>query len=656
MKTFRKLFMAPFVMILCLLASCDTDDLKDDIATLKNRVENLESYVNNMNKSLEALQTFIEGGKTIQSCEEVPQEDGTITYELTLSNGDVIALNQGIKGAVQYPPISIDEEGYWLIGGVRQEGCKAIGDNAAAPKFRVSEDGYWQVNVKGTDSSADYEYVYEPDGTTKVPARADATEGEEIKDFFEDVKKEGDTFYVKLADGSEFSLPIVEGLTAVIEKPTDGRWVEEDQEWMIASGGSTTKVVIKGDRYKHFVIAPAGWKAEISDIDKDGNANLTITPPVQGVQTRASADNTADVVLQVNKGLYWAVDKIKVNVGNPQTPAERYEAGKDIVIDGRVINKAMYGESVSVAEGETKEVGDKACVYFLESGATLEWKTSKPADNNKRSTVIVIGNSDDRGAVLKGITDPSWIGDDIYYNSTRDNNDPLFIMKNITVVNSKKFCFQNTTGNVEFIAENCELNLKKSMMTFDQKGKILRTFSVKNCTIKLDGNINVCDKPLGDITTSLIAENSIFYSSKMDTKSELFMGNFGDATLASIQLKNNIFMNLNMRGDAALIKAGGVSDVECSKNIFYNYSRYSNNVAVLCLGEFPNVDKSKWEDNIYYTSDSGKKLIPIYAYTDNPDCVFNFNFVKPDTPMESINESEGTYVLKADYAAYGPQK
>ena len=97
MKTFRKLFIASFVMTLCLFAACDTDDLKDDIAILKNRVENLEAYVNNMNKNIEALQAFIEGGKTIQSCNEVPREDGTIDYVLTLSDGKVITLNQCVK-------------------------------------------------------------------------------------------------------------------------------------------------------------------------------------------------------------------------------------------------------------------------------------------------------------------------------------------------------------------------------------------------------------------------------------------------------------------------------------------------------------------------------------------------------------------------------
>ncbi|MBC5603354.1 MULTISPECIES: PL29 family lyase N-terminal domain-containing protein [Bacteroides] len=653
MKTFRKLFIASFVMTLCLFAACDTDDLKDDIAILKNRVENLEAYVNNMNKNIEALQAFIEGGKTIQSCNEVPREDGTIDYVLTLSDGKVITLNQGVKGTVQYPPISIDEDGYWLIDGVRQEGGKAIGDNAVTPKFRVSEDGFWQINVKGTDNSGDYEFVYEPDGVTKVPARADAEDGGEIKDLFDDVRREGDFFYVKLADGSEFSLPIVEGLSAVIEKPADGRWVEEDGEWMVATGGSSTKVVIKGDQYKHFVIAPVGWKAEISDIDSEGNATLTVVPPVQSITTRASADNTTEVVLQVNKGLYWAVDKIRVKAGNPQTLLERYNAGKDIIIDGLVVNKVTYGEAAHVTTEAHGKVADDKYVYFVEPDATLEWHGNKPKTKDGRNVVIIIGSDENRSAKLEAVKATDWVGWDLYYNGNDNINNPLFIMKNITIVENKQFIFQNI-GTVEIIIENCLLNLNRKMADFGS-GKTLKTLSIKNSTVNLNGNISICEKAQGTMETSLKLENNIFYSTKPE-RGELLIGSFSGATLKTVLLRNNVFMNLWLRGDAALVKAEEVKELECSKNLFYDFSRPSGNNAVFGLDVFPEVAGTQWEDNIYFTSDGSKKFTPIYPVPEETACEFKYNFTSPDTPFESINLVEGTYVLLPAYSSYGPQK
>lgn len=650
MKTFRKQLIASFVMILCLCTACGTDDLKDDIQLLKNRVENLEAFVNKMNGNLSALQVFIEGGKTIQNCEVITGTDGVSSYKLTLSNGEVITLSQGVKGTVQYPEITIDKDGYWVIAGTKQEGCKAIGDNGMTPKFRVSADGYWQVNVKGTTVDTDYAYVLD-ENNEKVQARADA--GGEAKDLFDEVKREGDIFFVKLADGLEFTLPIVEGLTAIIEQPADGRWVEEDGEWKVPVDGAATKVVIKGDNFKHFITAPVGWKATVSDINQDGNAVLTIVPPIQGSSTRASADNTAEVVLQVNKGVYWAVDKIKVSVGNPQTPFERYSAGKNIVIDGVVINKATYGNAAYITTEKIGEVGIE-CVYFVESGATLEWRTAKPFRNGKFA-IVIIGNGSDRSAVLKGITATNWVGDDVYYNSSDVGNDPLFIMKNITIENNKRFYFQNTPNPIEFIMEDCALNLNRSLFKFD--GKVLKYLSIKSSTIDLRGNINMCDTPIGGEDMSLIFENNIFYSSKTDGKGELLIGSITGTTLAkTMVLKNNIFMNLNMRNNAALIQAKGTRAIECNKNIFFDFSRYSPNCAAFRLDEFPATEQAKWEDNIYYTSDAAKKLIPIYAYADNPACVFKYNFTKPETPMMSINESAGTYELNARYVAYGPQK
>lgn len=655
MKTLNSCFILSLLWVACFFTSCETNDLKDDISKLENRVENLEALVNTVNENLVALQVFVEGGKTIQTYEEIPQSDGTITYKLTLSDGNVINLSQGKMGSVQYPPISIDEEGYWTIDGVRQEGGKAYGDNAPTPKFRVSQDGFWQVCLDGLGN--DYTYVLDAGGN-KVQARPDAEDGGNVHDFFEDVWVDGDTFYVKLSDGKgEFHLPIVEDLMAKIEKPGDGCWVEEDEEWMVPeNGGSgTTKVQIKGEGHKYFVLAPIGWKAEISDLDNEGNGTLTVTSPAQGVGngSRASADNTAEVVLQVNKGLYWAIDKIRVKAGVPMSMEDRYASGKDIIIGGMRINKATFGEAKKITEQDGGEIADGTCVYFVESGATLNWKTAKPVNSSKRLAIIVIGISEDRSAVVKGE------GKDVYVNSQDNGCDPLFVLKNVTLDNNQNLQPQNGSNPVDFVIDNCEVNLSRALLNF--QGKVLRNLLIMNSTVNLQGNINLCASydgysGFGTSETSIVFDNNVFYSSKEDARGELYTGNFGTAVLKNVTLTNNIFMNLNMRADGTLIKAGGVSDMECTKNVFYDYSRYKleDHPAVLKLDEYPLVDKSKWEDNICYT-DGTVNLIPIYAYEDKPDCIFTLNFKKPDTPMESIDPTKGSYVLKTKYQSYGPQ-
>ena len=111
-----------------------------------------------------------------------------------------------------------------------------------------------------------------------------------------------------------------------------------------------------------------------------------------------------------------------------------------------------------------------------------------------------------------------------------------------------------------------------------------------------------------------------------------------------------------LRGDAALVKAEEVKELECSKNLFYDFSRPSGNNAVFGLDVFPEVAGTQWEDNIYFTSDGSKKFTPIYPVPEETACEFKYNFTSPDTPFESINLVEGTYVLLPAYSSYGPQK
>lgn len=86
-----------------------------------------------------------------------------------------------------------------------------------------------------------------------------------------------------------------------------------DGYWEIGADGASAEVEIKGDHW--FVIAPHGWEASISETLTDGKATLTVKKSATasaGLKSRATANNTDEVVVQVNKGMYWAVAKVKV--------------------------------------------------------------------------------------------------------------------------------------------------------------------------------------------------------------------------------------------------------------------------------------------------------------------------------------------------------
>ena len=648
------------------MVSCGIDEMRDDLIKLENRVENLESYADRMNASLEGLQAFIEGGKTISKVTG-PDENGK--YLLDLSDGTQVELYQGTEGVVTYPEIRVGDDGFWYINDVRQDDCKAVGDNAAVPEFRVNASGNWEVSTDGGNVWTDKLVDTDGDGVCdkEVKAVPDSGEGAPVSSPILDARMEGDVFVVELQDGSEYSLPIVEGLAASIKTPADGRFVEG--EWYI-SGSATTEVVIKGDGYKYFVTAPAGWTATVSEPDADGNATLTVTAPASSVVTKAGADNTADVVLQVNKGLYWAVDKIRVVQGEPMSLYDIYQSGKDITVEGVVINKETYGDAVFVRKSDvdetagTPKVAEQKCVYFLEAGAKLYWDTAKPESLDKSHfAVIVISDALDRSATLtRNVPDGSG---GIKRSTIYFGEHTKIVMKNVTYDFDRGLATDGNNDDVchfDFIADNCNLNFNTNNASLVKKNKSgrLNSLIIRNSTVVMPKNkIKVIDGGLSGVEgeASVIMENTRFYSNANagEAIDGMSIGNLSCA-MKSVIIKNNIFMELpiNDAAGGALIQANSVSDLDLSGNIFYKTAfSTADRSAVLSLDSAPSVEESQWNDNICVISEP-MALAPIYDGLGN--YVFRMTFTDALDVFQSIGPRQGTYVLIPEYASYGPQE
>ena len=123
MKQLRNLLL--IIPVILGVISCNTDDLKNDIDSLKDRVTNLEAQVQLFNENLNALRVLAEGGKTIQS---YTYDETTDKYTVTLSDGSEIVLTQGTKGEATTPSITISEDGFWIINGetttTKAEDCR----------------------------------------------------------------------------------------------------------------------------------------------------------------------------------------------------------------------------------------------------------------------------------------------------------------------------------------------------------------------------------------------------------------------------------------------------------------------------------------------------------------------------------------------------
>ncbi len=648
MKTAKLLFGCVAGM-LC-LTQCTDEKLLDDLNTLSNRVENMEATVNTLNENLDALEVLLENNKTIQSYSET---DGV--YTLVLSDGTEIKLTEGKVGETVIPEISIDENGYWVIDGVAQE----IQANGSTPRFRISDSGFWEVTYDGTS----YEQVknVDSDPVSAVPGEG----GESGNTFFENVEVSGNTLIVTMKGGQQYSLPIVEGL--ISEIVTDGEDFDGETMFVLWGGTVTTPVRVKGDNV--IVTAPAGWIATVSEPDAEGNATLSVTAPQQpqtaSVSTKATADNTSDLVIQVNKGINWAVDKISVRgTVAANTLLEKFEAGRTIDIEGIEINREKYPQYYHITSDtviDTDYIAENGAmnygIFFVEDGVSLEFVSTWEYHFDY---LAVIGNSGDRTASLK-LTGGSMV----YVRSLDETGCAAF--QNLNIEFTRPFYMdlptaEGYTNTFSFVFNDCDIRLKtdQPMVTlYSATTQKFVKFSVTDCFIIPENDATSLVGGDGGCTDlgNIHVENNVFYS---ESNRKFKIVNGQNSTLSDIYVKNNTFYNIIPNSAFLRIRELTGSYV-FSNNLLCVSGEMASNGAIFYpndyadLGTVVTYDGSVVRNAGWRASGTGIWQDTWYGKSN---FVTEFEAIEnlegeSNSPLETVDPETRTFTPKADYADCG---
>jgi outer membrane murein-binding lipoprotein Lpp len=165
----KKLFY--IILSLCILAGgCqkyDDTELRSDIDDLKERVQNLESLCQNLNKDIVALKALVEALQANDYIVSVtPNYEGSkeTGYIITFGSGKSITIyhgsdgKDGEDGATPVIGVRQDTDGvyYWTIDGewlLDDSGhkVKAVGKDGVTPQLKI-EDGMWYVSYDSGDS------------------------------------------------------------------------------------------------------------------------------------------------------------------------------------------------------------------------------------------------------------------------------------------------------------------------------------------------------------------------------------------------------------------------------------------------------------------------------------------------------------------------
>ena len=506
------------------VTGCKQEDLKDDVNALKDRVTLLEEQVKLLNENIAFFskvlvrQTIDNGDGTFTevpaySISEVLVNDGT-TFTAKFNDGNVLTLTIGSKGTVTTPQLGVNPEtGKWMLNG-SDTPYNAVGAVSSVdgdkPEFNIALDNskyYWQVRFGDSES---WHPVKDAEGNIVYVTEVG---GELAKDnLFKDAKVEENEFvltYYRDGQGStaEVRIPIISDLSCVINVPEKDM---VDGYWEIGADEAPAEVEIKGDHW--CLIAPHGWEASISETLTDGKATLKVKKSATasaGLKSRATANNTDEVVVQVNKGMYWAVAKVKVREAVTSYYSQVYSQGGDITVGNVTINKATYPD-VKLLSTDDATISEDGVVYFIPQGVEA-----------------VISLTDFNKLVL--------ISDD---------------PKGEPVVVDNKNLFNTTGTEGEFIAQNVIFkNAKSPFMQINASGITLNNLILDGCKVPIASGGNFLNAFLGDdnlIDNIYLVDNKFeYYNWGTDFKaSRLFnlaTGANNRNLSADIYIGNNVF-------------------------------------------------------------------------------------------------------------------
>lgn len=634
MKIYKYIGVALMVLS---LGACKTDDLERDIDALKDRVTAMEAKVDRLNESMNMIRVALDGNKTIQSYTE--NEDGS--YTLTLSDGNTITLTQGEIGATDvYQEVSISTDGNWVIGGVETEhrALAVGGEPGVTPQFRLTMESegkyYWEVSY---DGELTWEEVKSQQGT-RVYASASGSSSVAGPIASAAPNATGDKFEITLtSNGTKYEIPIVSGLACAITEPT-----LEEGFWIVPTTGETTSIDLKGEAV--LISAPEGWTVTAS-IDNSNPTTLSVTPPNQ--------DGAEGIItLQVNKGVYWAIDQIKVRSKKVITSWKaEYEQG-GFYIGNELVNSETYPTLAN--EGNLIEDGgtiSNSGVHFIKGGVNIS--ISSILAITGEHPLVIVGDDPNNPPTV------TFTGSGYLRVGTQN-----LLCKNVKFVRNGAYLFHvHTSANVDkVIFDQCEMELSNSFaFSSVSSNEKIDDFQFSNNKVKFTGKTETLASGMNFVNfgtsmtiTKANISNNIFYSKSNSTSAR---GQFFTVKETAIKLENNTFCNYiqNPQG----IKAKLTGDWSVRYNIFYsNISVASNNTSYLIWAlegsTFP-ASNDAFESNVAYNAveENATDWTTFASSSMKPSGEYSSKIPQEEqSPLQIVDWEKGEFVsLKAGYGA-----
>lgn len=635
-----------FVIMGFAVAGCTIDDLKDDVNDLKDRVTLIEQQVKLLNDNLAVIGYILDPqNKTVSKVETVKENGVAAKYVITLSDNTQLTLTIGKEGTVNEPEITIGDDGKWYINGI-STGVVAVGENGkngeGYPEFRV-QNGNWQIRF------GDGEWA-------NVPGGEGIAGGSSLGDqIFESAKVDGSNFVVTLKDGTVHTLPIVATLVCAIDRTG---LAFDDEDFLIINKGERVVIPAKIEGENPQVTYPQGWRATLNKLDvadeKGNNYQLLIFAPAaeNKTLTRAAADNTADVTVQVQEGLFWAVDKIKVK--NPKGLAsnlDMYNEGQAVIVGGLEITKEKYGEAQEITTNGAIAGG----VYFVSANdLTLTYNQGTSVVEN----LIIIPNSDEVTSINLNIDKSIYLGNALICKNT-----------NIKYTATATYPVRVQSKEASIIIDRCTISgllFGSGFAMPEVKDKAsIGYFGMTDTNIKVENTETNLYLVTNMNCNELRFENNIVYYSGVPEATsnvenfKVFQG--PSYSVNKLTLTSNTFIDIESGYSngktSAIVYPSKIGDITVNKNIYYfTYREYPAFLIRVASAAESKVTIA--ENNYAYLFETGLNLNVFQNKIGDTSVGFTSNDVDlyDTTDPATFNKSTGTFIPKEGYTQYGAQR
>ena len=387
--------------------------------------------------------------------------------------------------------------------------------------------------------------------------------------------------------------------------------------------------------------------------------------------TRATADNTKDVVVQANKGINWAVDKIQVQIGDGEqgddgdadevtSYYEKYNNGETFEIAGVQINNQLYPDAIYV-EGNVDLTSDNT-IYFVKPGQDIKLNYVSTS-SNLGNTIIIGDNSSQKSSFVIN-------GQYIKLKEVDAENKSLFLCYNVEITaNQANYSMINYGHMKKVIFDKCVFKLNPTQPFYsngsskpEQIDRYIDEFVISNSVLDFAGctkSFFVADG-LAYPQFGIILKNNIFYSSGDDYVTRLFSLKL---STASLTMENNTFYKVTSATNAYVYSAK-LSSVVARNNIFYSEKFTANNLILRANTSDFKFDFTgvtcQVENNVgvkgEYTSESETKtsVWQVFYGGSKPDgCTEITNLEVGESPFDVVDVQSLTFKPKAEYSGYG---